>query len=66
MMTDVLPILLGVAMAATLAVLFVGVIGFAVGGKSSGRMSTRLMTARVVFQGVALALMAAIVALTVL
>jgi len=53
-------------MAATLAVLFVGVIGFAVGGKSSGRMSTRLMTARVVFQGVALALMAAIVALTVL
>jgi Hypoxia induced protein conserved region len=58
-----LPILLGIAMAATLIVLFAGVISFAVGGKFNREYATRLMAARVMLQGVAIAIFALAVAL---
>jgi hypothetical protein len=52
----ILPLLLVVAMLATLAVLFVGIISFAFGKKASAKNATRLMAARVALQGVAVAL----------
>lgn len=60
----VLPILLGLAMAATLVVLFTGVISFAIGGKMNRDYATRLMAARVMLQGAALAIFALVVALS--
>lgn len=60
-MNSVLPYLLGAAMVATVVTLFVGVIGFAFGGKASSRQATRLMGLRVVLQGVAILLFALIV-----
>lgn len=55
-MSSVFPILIGVAMLATLIVLALGVINMTRGGKSSGQISNKLMQYRVVFQGVALLL----------
>ena len=60
----VLPIMLGLAMAATLIVLFAGMISFAVGGKMNSAYATRLMAARVMLQGVAIAIFALTVALS--
>lgn len=60
-METFLPVLLGIAMLATLGVLFAGVISFAFGGKNSQKYATRLMTARVACQAVAVALFGAIV-----
>lgn len=59
-MSPALPYLLGVALAATLAVLFIGVISFAVGGDFHARHANTLMRARVVTQGLTVALLALI------
>ncbi len=62
-MDTILPVMLVVAMIATAAVLFVGVISFAVGGKATQKYATKLMAARVICQGVAIALFGAMVLL---
>ncbi|MBK8210026.1 MAG: HIG1 domain-containing protein [Rhodospirillales bacterium] len=59
-METLLPVMLGLAMLATLGVLFAGVISFAF-GKDSQKYATKLMTARVACQAVAVALFGAIV-----
>jgi hypothetical protein len=53
-MESFLPFFLGAAMFATLAVLVIGIISFAVHGKFYQRQSNNLMRLRVVFQAVAL------------
>jgi hypothetical protein len=53
-------------MAATVLVLFTGVISFAINGDFYAKHANRLMVARVVFQGVALALFALLVLLAVI
>jgi hypothetical protein len=60
-MESVLPVLLGVAMLATLGVLFAGVISFAFNTKANAKYANTLMTARVVCQAVAVALFGALV-----
>lgn len=60
-MDSILPYLLGAAMAATAVTLFIGVIGFAFGGKAGAQRSTKLMSLRVALQGVALVLFALVV-----
>ena len=55
-METILPVLLGLAMLATLGVLFAGVISFAVSPKTNEKYATKLMTARVICQAVAVAL----------
>ena len=60
-MTTVLMILLGIVMLAVLAVLGMGMLGVVKGGNP--RRSNALMRARVMLQGLALALMAAILLL---
>ena len=60
-MTTVLMILLGIVMLAVLAVLGMGMVGVVKGGDP--RRSNALMRARVMLQGLALALMAAILLL---
>lgn len=64
-MEDVLPYLLGLAMAATLAVLVVGVISFAVHGEFYLRHANHLMRLRVVLQALAVAIMGLMVYLAV-
>ncbi len=63
-METVLPYLLGFAMFATLAVLAVGVISFGVHGDFYLRHANHLMRARVIMQGVAVAVFGLIVYLT--
>ncbi|MBT6095375.1 MAG: HIG1 domain-containing protein [Rhodospirillaceae bacterium] len=53
-MQTVLPYLMGIAMFATLAVVMIGIISFAVHGNFYRRHSNNLMRLRVVFQGIAL------------
>jgi len=53
-MQAVLPYLMGIAMFATLGVVVVGVISFAVHGNFYRRHSNNLMRARVAFQAIAL------------
>jgi hypothetical protein len=62
-MQQILPILLGLAMFATVAVLFAGVIVFAFSPNLNARYGNKLMRWRVILQGVALALFALMVAL---
>lgn len=62
-MVSALTILLGVAMAAVVAVLLTGVIGFARGGAFNRKYSQRLMMARVLTQAVAVALLGLLVLL---
>jgi hypothetical protein len=62
-MTDILPILMIVAMVATLAVVVVGIISFAVHGKFYKENSNKLMRLRVLLQGLALILFALVAAL---
>ncbi|MBC8339627.1 MAG: twin transmembrane helix small protein [Rhodospirillales bacterium] len=64
-METVLPYLLGAAMLATLAVLATGIIGFAVHGDFYLRHANNLMRMRVIMQGIAVAVLALIVFLTV-
>ncbi|MEE8350689.1 MAG: twin transmembrane helix small protein [Rhodospirillales bacterium] len=56
-----LPILLGLAMAVTLVVLIIGIVSFGVHGEFYKRHANNLMRARVVFQGVAVAIFAGMV-----
>lgn len=58
---EFLPFLLGFAMFATLAILVVGIIGFAFNGKFYKKHANNLMRARVIGQGIALAIFALIV-----
>ena len=53
-MSDVLTILLFVAMGITLIVLFTGIISMARGGAFNRKNSNRLMRLRVLFQGIAI------------
>ena len=59
-MNAVLPYFFGFAAFATLLVLVIGVVSFAVHGRFYQRHANNLMRARVLFQGIALALLAAI------
>jgi len=63
-MEAVLPYLLGLAMLATLAVLVVGIVSFGVYGQFYIRWSNHLMRARVVLQGIAVAVFGLIVYLS--
>jgi hypothetical protein len=60
-MSTLLPVFLVIAMAATVIVLFTGILGFAFNSKLNAKYSTKLMTARVLLQGLALAVFAVIV-----
>lgn len=60
-MEDMLPVLLGLAMAATLLVLIIGVVSFAVHGDFYKRHANHLMRARVVFQGIAVVIFAGMI-----
>ncbi len=57
-MEQYLPILLGVAMVATLIVMVVGIVSFAVSGKFYVKNANYLMRARVIMQGIAVAILA--------
>lgn len=59
-MESILPILLGLAMFATLVILVVGLVNFALNGQFYQKHSNNLMRARVIGQGVALLIFAAI------
>ena len=64
-MEAALPYLLGLAMLATLLVLVVGVVSFGVHGDFYLRHANHLMRLRVVLQGIAVAIIALIVYLSV-
>lgn len=55
-MMEILPYLLGAVVVATVVVLFAGIISFAFNTKTNAKYANRLMTARVILQGVAVAL----------
>ncbi len=61
-LSTVLKVLIGIALAATVVVLFAGVISMARGGSFNARWSNKLMRLRVVLQGAAVALLAALMA----
>tara|TARA_Y100000813_G_C23822089_1_gene193466 strand:+ start:233 stop:430 length:198 start_codon:yes stop_codon:yes gene_type:complete len=56
-------ILMIIAMALTLLVLFIGIGAFAVGGKFNAKYSNKLMRARVLMQGLAIILFATLMLL---
>lgn len=62
-MDTLLPFLLGFAMLATLAILVVGLIGFARNGEFYKRNANKLMRARVIGQGIALLIFALMISL---
>lgn len=62
-MESFLPFLLGFAMFATLAILVVGLVGFARNGEFYKKNSNNLMRARVIAQGIALIIFALIMLL---
>ncbi len=62
-MGSILPIFLGLAMLATLGVLVVGVVSFALNGPFYQKNSNKLMRLRVLGQGIAIAIMGLIVLL---
>ena len=64
-MDSVLPYLLGFAMFATVAVLAIGVISFGVHGDFYLRHANHLMWARVILQGISVAILALMVYLAV-
>ncbi len=63
-MEQMLPLLLAAAMAATVVVLVIGIVSFAVHGDFYKRHSNNLMRLRVLFQGLAVALFAGVVFLS--
>jgi Hypoxia induced protein conserved region len=65
-MDTILPILLGLAMLATLGVLCAGVIAFAFNTKANAKYSNKLMTARVICQAVAVAIFGVMVLLHII
>jgi len=64
-MEEMLPFLLGAAMVATVVVLIIGVISFGVYGDFYKRHANNLMRLRVLFQGIAVAIFAGMVFLSV-
>jgi len=64
-MAAAVPYMLGAAMFATLGVLFAGVIAFAINGEFNRKYATKMMAGRVILQGIAIALFALTVLLTV-
>ncbi|MBK8174640.1 MAG: HIG1 domain-containing protein [Rhodospirillales bacterium] len=62
-MNSILPVLLGIAMLATVVILVAGIIAFAFNSGLNAKYSHTLMKARVVCQGVAIALFGAIMLL---
>ena len=60
-MSGFLPILLGLAMFGTLAILVAGIVGFAFNGEFYNKHANHLMRARVIAQGIAIAIFALIV-----
>ena len=64
-MNDFLPFLLGAAVFATLIVLVIGVVSFAVNGQFYKKNANNLMRWRVILQGVALAVFALITFLSI-
>ncbi len=56
-MSSIVPVLVGIALAATLAVLMAGVITMARGGEFNQKYGNRLMRWRVILQGAALVLL---------
>ena len=62
-METILPFLMGLAMFATLAVVVVGIISFAVNGRFYRRHANHMMRLRVVLQAVALVIFALLMAL---
>lgn len=62
-MDSILPFLLGLAMVATLIILVVGLVNFARNGPFYQKHSNNMMRARVIGQGVALLIFAAIMLL---
>ena len=64
-MDSVLPYLLGFAMFATVAVLVIGVISFVVHGDFYLRHANHLMRARVILQGISVAILVLMVYLAV-
>ncbi len=65
-METILPVLLVIAMIATVVVLFTGIVAFAFNSNLNAKHSNKLMTARVVLQGVALAVFGLIVLMQML
>ena len=63
-MEQMLPLLLAAAMAATVVVLVIGIVSFAVHGDFYKRHSNNLMRLRVLFQGLAVALFTGVVFLS--
>mgnify|MGYP002630509654 CR=1 FL=1 len=61
-METFLPFLMGAAMFATLAVIVVGIISFAVHGKFYRRHANNMMRLRVLFQAIALVIFAILMA----
>lgn len=57
-MTYLFPIMIGIAMLSVLGVLVIGIVGFIKGGEFNKKYGNKLMQARVVLQGIALALIA--------
>ena len=64
-MGTVLMIVLAVALAGVVVVLSTGIVSMAIGGRFNERWANRLMRMRVLLQGVAVALLAAMMLLTV-
>ena len=62
LLTVLLTVLIGIALAATVVVLFTGVISMARGGGFDARWGNKLMRLRVIVQGVAVALLALLAA----
>ncbi len=63
LLSVLLKVLIGIALVATVVVLFAGVISMARGGDFNARWGNKLMRLRVIVQGAAVALLAVLAAL---
>ncbi len=63
-MNGVLPYLLAITMVLVVGVLFAGIFSFAFGSRTDRHLGTKLMSARVILQGLAIALFAVIMLLS--
>jgi len=64
LLSGLLKVLIGIALVATVGVLIAGVVSMARGGDFNVRWGNKLMRLRVIVQGAAVALLAALAALT--
>ncbi len=62
LLSALLKVLIGIALAATVVVLFAGVVSMARGGNFNARWGNKLMRLRVIVQGAAVALLAVLAA----